>query len=74
MLVYAVCVLAGVGVGIIIMTLFRHKKSVGVVYIVQQDPAEDPYLFLELSKEVSEVSEMDYITVQVNAKKYISHK
>ena len=69
-----VLVLMGVGIGIIISTITTHKKSVGVLRIDQSDPDDNPYLFLELKKDVNDVIKMDHVVLQVNVKNYISHK
>ena len=72
-MLYVVLVLAGMGIGIIFTSIFRHKKVVGFLRVDRSDPFEEPYLFLELSKDVGDISNMDYVTLQVKVKNYISH-
>lgn len=43
----------GIIIGFLIKTLFEHRKSVGTIYIYPNDePNNEPYIFLELEQDV----------------------
>lgn len=71
-MLYIVLVLIGVGIGVIFTTFFKHKKSVGRLRVDHSD--DQPYLFLELDDDLASVCQMDYVTLQVCVKNYVSHK
>ena len=48
------------------MLLFR-KNMVGTLLVNTSDPDDAPYLFLELSKDVSDVTNKRYVVLKVNA-------
>lgn len=64
----------GVLSGCIITVVIFRVKSVGSLQIYTSDPDENPYLFLELSKDVGEVYRKKYVTLKVNIKNFIPHK
>ena len=51
-----------------------HKEPVGDLRIDTSDPDDNPYLFLELSKDLNFVRRKKYITLKVNTISYIPHK
>lgn len=46
----------------------------GVLRIDTSDPYDQPYLFLELTKEISTVRKKKYVIFKVSTKNYISQK
>lgn len=61
-------------IGCILTTIASRVKSVGSLRIDTSDPDDNPYLFLELSKDVGEVYRKNYIMLKVNTKSFIPHK
>lgn len=51
-----------------------RKEPVGDLRIDTSDPDDNPYLFLELSKDLNFVRRKKYITLKVNTISYIPHK
>lgn len=51
-----------------------HKEPVGDLRIDTSDPDDNPYLFLELSKDLNFVRRKKYITLKVNTISYTPHK
>lgn len=56
----------------VIKALRRHKP-VGVLRIDASDP-DGPYMFLELSEDISAVMEAEQVTLKVDTRGYISQK
>lgn len=62
--------LVGVIFGYVMARGFLHSKKVGTLFKVDSnEPGEDPYLFLELSKDIHEIVKREYVTLQVKRKK-----
>lgn len=64
----------GLAVGLIIKTIISRVKSVGTLRVDASDPDSQPYLFLELKKDVQAISRKNYVSMKVNIRDYISHK
>lgn len=62
----------GVGVGLILC----HSKHdmIGTLRLDHSDPQDDPYLFLELNKPLSEFISKKYVRLKVCIKNFISQK
>ena len=62
-------VLIGIGIFIgVLLTVFLLRKSmVGTLLVNTSDPDDASYLFLELSKDVSDVTNKRYVVLKVNA-------
>lgn len=73
-MLYIVLVLVGVGIGVVFTTLMNRKKPIGVLRIDQSDPDDNPYLFLELSRDPHEIYNMDFVTLEVKVKNFVSQK
>lgn len=73
-IVVVVWFVIGVLVGCVLTVILSRRKSVGSLRIDTSDPEDNPYLFLELSKDVGEVYRKKYITLRVNTKNFIPHK
>lgn len=62
-------VLIGIGIfiGVVLTILLFRKNMVGTLLVNTSDPDDAPYLFLELSKDVSDVTNKRYVILKVNA-------
>ena len=65
--------LLGFVLGGVITQIIFGAFRIGVLRIDRSDP-DGPYLFLELSKDVSYFSNKKYVLLRVNDKNYISQK
>lgn len=63
----------GMVVGCIFSSMVRRSKSVGKLRIDTSDP-DGPFMFLELSKGVGDISAKKQVLLQVDLKSYISHE
>lgn len=63
----------GMAVGCIFSSMVRRSKSVGKLRIDTSDP-DGPFMFLELSKGVGDISAKKQVLLQVDLKSYISHE
>lgn len=70
---YLLLFIGGVIVGSVITWIIFRPKTVGALRVDRSDP-DGPYLFLELSKGISEIASKSYVTLQVKIKDYISRK
>lgn len=64
----------GLVIGIAIFALLLPKKTIGDLCVDQSDPDDNPYLFLELKKDMKYIYKSKYVVLKVNTKNYISHK
>ena len=69
-------VLVGIGwlLGSVVTMLIFRKFIVGILQVVEIENEDQPYLFLDLSKDVDSVIKKKYVMLKVNAKSRISHK
>lgn len=65
--------LIGMVIGCIFSSIVRRSKSVGKLRIDTSDP-DGPFMFLELSKGVGDISAKKQVLLQVDLKSYISHE
>lgn len=63
----------GVIIGCVLMSVIRRVKSVGKLRIDTSDP-DGPFMFLELSKGVGDISARKQVLLDVDLKNYISHE
>lgn len=67
--------LAGFSCGFAVSCIKSSRKEpVGDLRIDTSDPDDNPYLFLELSKDLNFIRRKKYITLKVNTTSYIPHK
>ena len=64
--------LLGFMAGIVSFLVYLIVRSVGTLRVDQSDPTEQPYLFLELDKQVESVINKKYVVFRVNKKNFIS--
>ena len=63
----------GIVVGSIITRIIIRLLDIGTLRIDTSDP-DEPFMFLELSKDVNAVASKKYVVLKVNLKNYISQK
>lgn len=63
----------GVIIGCVISNIIRRAKSVGKLRIDTSDP-DGPFMFLELSKGVGDISARKQVLLQVDLNNYIPHE
>ena len=56
-----------------VIKALKRRKPVGVLRIDASDP-DGPYMFLELSEDISAVMEAEQVTLKVDTRGYISQK
>lgn len=64
----------GLVIGSIFTGLVFRAFQVGTLRIGRIDPDDDPYLFLELSKDLSKVSRKTHVILKVDTRDFISRK
>lgn len=64
----------GVLVGSIVTMLIFRLFLIGALRIDTSDQEDGPYLFLELNKDVGDISSKKYVILKVSLKNFISHK
>ena len=65
---------AGIVVGIMIGLISVLRLKVGVIKVVIDDPTEAPYLFLELTKDATEIPRRKYVLMKVDQKIHYSQE
>lgn len=71
-LVFAV--MAGVAIGIFITTFMMTRNTIGRLKIDNSYSEEEPYLFLELSKDMTFVNRQSYVLMKVDRVNYMPRK
>lgn len=66
--------LAGVLMGVSIVTMLYRAYYVGNLRIDNSDPKDGPYIFLELEKGIVELSSRKHVILKVKLKNFITHK
>lgn len=66
--------LIGILAGCVVTLFIFRMRSVGSLRIDTSDPDDEPYLFLELSKDVGVVCQRKHVTLKVNAKSFTPHE
>ena len=64
----------GVLIGRIFTIIIARINSVGSLRVDTSDPDDNPYLFLELSKDTNYVFRKKYVTLKVNTKDFVPRK
>ena len=65
-------VLLGFVGGMAFFLMYLAARSIGTLRVDQSDPAEPPYLFLELDKPVENVVKEKYVLFRVSKKNFIN--
>ena len=74
MLGFSLGVLAGMVIATISTLIVARRLKVGTLRIDRSDPEDHPYMFLEISKGVGDISEFKYVILDISNKNYISHE
>lgn len=64
----------GIVIGAVVTCLVFGVFSVGSLRVDQSIPEDDPYLFLELTKNVSTILKKKFVVLKVRAEDFIPHK
>lgn len=64
----------GVLVGRVFTIIIARINSVGSLRVDTSEPDDNPYLFLELSKDTNCIFRKKYITLKINTKNFVSRK
>ena len=64
----------GIFTGVAMTRIAPKEKSIGVLRVDESDPTEEPYLFLELSRDVSTVRKKKRVMLDVLDESYIPAK
>lgn len=64
----------GIIIGSVVTCLVFGAFSVGSLRVDQSIPEDDPYLFLELTKNVSTILKKKFVVLKVRAEDFIPHK
>lgn len=64
----------GIIIGAVVTCLVFGAFSVGSLRVDQSIPEDDPYLFLELTKNVSTILKKKFVVLKVRAEDFIPHK
>lgn len=71
---YIIIFVIGVIVGCILTISVCKLKNIGTLRVDTSDPYEDPYLFLELKRNVGNIQQKKYVLLKVNLENYVSQK
>lgn len=74
MLLNVVLVVVGILIGVVGTRTFFMPRTIGTLRIDHSDPSDQPYMFLELSKGVGDISNDRYVTLEVSTENYISQE
>ena len=66
--------IGGIAIGILLSVWFMKKCVMGCLRVDQSDPNENPYLFLELTKELGHICRKKYVILKVKLQDFITHK
>lgn len=65
---------SGVLLGCVLTVLIFRLKSAGFLRVDTSDPNDNPYLFLELSKNIDAVCTKKYLVLRVKLESFVPHK
>jgi hypothetical protein len=71
---FIIGLIVGLILGFILTVIFGREKLSGQVIVNNQDPEEEPYLFLELFESVDTFCKKEYVRFKVNKEKFTSRK
>ena len=69
-----IAVIVGIVIGIVIAALSVRMHLSGNLRIDHSIPEDDPYMFLELTKDVNTVLHKKFVVLKVRAEDFIPHK
>jgi hypothetical protein len=66
--------IVGVSIGSVLTVLATRKRPIGTLRIDRSDPNDQPYMFLELYKNVGDIGNQKQVTLDVSNENYLSQK
>lgn len=69
-----ICIAVGIIIGLTISIVGLLFKSTGFLRIDRSDPMDAPYMFLEINKDVGDISKKKFVILQVKEENFISHE
>lgn len=67
-------IIVGIIIGAVLTCLIFGAFSVGSLRVDQSIPEDEPYLFLELTRNVSTILRKKFVVLKVRAEDFIPHK
>lgn len=67
-----IALLVGIGIGCGATLFIFRVKHIGTLRLDASDPYENPYMFLELRKDIGNIWNKKYVVLKVNPESYIS--
>ena len=67
-----VVLIIGIVIGNLLTRMLFKPRMIGTLRIDHSDPSEPPYMFLELSKGVGDISNDKYVTLEVSTENYLT--
>lgn len=64
----------GVSLGVSIASIIFRSHFIGDLRIDNSDPEDGPYMFLELSKRIGDISSKKYVVLKVKLENFIPQK
>ena len=64
----------GVSLGVSITSIILRSHFIGDLRIDNSDPEDGPYIFLELSKQIGDISSKKYVVLKVKLENFIPQK
>jgi len=64
----------GVFLGVSIASIIFRSHFIGDLRIDNSDPEDEPYIFLELSKRIGNISSKKYVVLKVKLENFIPQK
>lgn len=66
--------LLGFVIGFLSACIAVLRLKIGTLRVDQSDPEDEPYMFLELSKNMGDITNRKYVLLDVRHENYISQK
>ncbi len=66
--------LVGISLGVFIAAIIFRAHFIGNLRIANSDPEDRPYMFLELSKWIGDISSKKYVVLKVKLENFIPQK
>lgn len=64
---YVLCSILGIITGYVLTSVYKRSKAIGTLQIITSE-GEEPYLFLQLDKEVPNLYKYQYVSMKVTTK------
>ena len=74
MLYTIIAFVLGAIIGVFVISAVFGRKAIGFLRLDHSDPEDNPYLFLELSKDLPNFSNKKYVILKVKVQDFIPQK